>query len=128
MDEDELYQVHLNPHIFIEELPAPSALLEVVIMLDLSGSMTDENKLELQLVLSVALALAFEANPDIRFSIYGHRVKQERVEIVRFHEPGKRLEIKKLFLKRECMSMPMDLLSIMLRRNSGLPHRINYCL
>lgn len=97
LDEDELYQVHLNPHIFIEELPAPSALLEVVIMLDLSGSMTDENKLELQLVLSVALALAFEANPDIRFSIYGHRVKQERVEIVRFHEPGKRLEIKKLF-------------------------------
>ena len=65
LDEDELYRVHLNPHIFIEELPAPSALLEVVIMLDLSGSMTDENKLELQLVLSVALALAFEANPDI---------------------------------------------------------------
>ena len=97
LDEDELYRVHLNPHIFLEELPAPSALLEVVIMLDLSGSMTDENKLELQLVLSVALALAFEANPDIRFSIYGHRVKQERVEIVRFHEPGKRLEIKKLF-------------------------------
>ena len=97
LDEDELYQVPLNTNIFMEELPSPSALLEVVIMLDLSGSMTDENKLELQLVLSVALALAFEANPDIRFSIYGHRVKQERVEIVRFHEPGKRLEIKKLF-------------------------------
>lgn len=97
LDEDELYQVRLNPDLFIEELPAPSASLEVVIMLDLSGSMTDENKLELQLVLSVALALAFEANPDIRFSIYGHRVKQERVEIVKFHEPGKRLEIKKLF-------------------------------
>lgn len=97
LDEDELYQVHFNPHVFVEELPAPSALLEVVVMLDLSGSMTDENKLELQLVLSVALALAFEANPDIRFSIYGHRVRQERVEIVRFHEPGQRLEIKKLF-------------------------------
>lgn len=87
LDEDELYQVRLNPDLFIEELPAPSASLEVVIMLDLSGSMTDENKLELQLVLSVALALAFEANPDIRFSIYGHRVKQERVEIVKFQEP-----------------------------------------
>lgn len=97
LDEDELYRVHFNPHVFMEEFPAPSALLEVVVMLDLSGSMTDENKLELQLVLSVALALSFEANPDIRFSIYGHRVKQERVEIVKFHEPGKRLEIKKLF-------------------------------
>lgn len=97
LDEDELYQVHFNPHIFQEELPIPSALLEVVVMLDLSGSMTDENKLELQLVLSVALALAFEANPDIHFSIYGHRVKQERIEMVRFHEHGRRLEIKKLF-------------------------------
>lgn len=97
LDEDELYQVHFNPNLFIEELPTPSALLEVVVMLDLSGSMTDENKLELQLVLSVALALAFEINPDIRYSIYGHRVKQERIEIVKFHEPGKRLEIKKLF-------------------------------
>ncbi|MDE7073587.1 MAG: VWA domain-containing protein [Odoribacter sp.] len=97
LDEEELYQVHFNPHVFMEEMPAPSALLEVVVMLDLSGSMTDENKLELQLVLSVALALAFEANPDIRFSIYGHRVKQGRVEIVHFHEPGHRLEIKKLF-------------------------------
>lgn len=97
LDEDELYQVHFNPHVFMEELPASSAMLEVVVMLDLSGSMTDGNKLELQLVLSVALALAFNANPDIRFSIYGHRVKQERVEIVRFHEPGRRLELKKLF-------------------------------
>ena len=50
LDEDELYQVHFNPHVFMEEFPAPSAMLEVVIMLDLSGSMTDENKLELQLV------------------------------------------------------------------------------
>lgn len=97
LDEDELYQVHFNPNVFIEELPTPSAMLEVVIMLDLSGSMLDEHKLDMQLVLSVALALAFEANPDIRFSVYGHRVKQERVEIIRFHEPGKRLEIKKLF-------------------------------
>lgn len=97
LDEDELYQVHLNPNIFLEELPVPSAMLEVIVMLDLSGSMTDENKLELQLVLSVALALAFEANPDIRFSIYGHRVKQEHIELVCFHEAGHRLEIKKLF-------------------------------
>lgn len=97
LDEEELYQSHFNPNIFVEELPAPSAMLDVVVMLDLSGSMTDGNKLELQLVLSVALAMAFDANPDIRFSIYGHRVKQERVEVVKFHEPGKRLEIKKLF-------------------------------
>lgn len=97
LDEDELYQVKYNPYVFLEEMPTPSALLEIVILLDLSGSMADGNKLEMQLVLSVALALAFEANPDIRFSIYGHRVRQGRVEIVRFHEPGKRLEIKKLF-------------------------------
>lgn len=97
LDEDELYQVHFNSQIFLEELPAPSALLEVVVMLDLSGSMVDEHKLEMQLVLSVALAIAFDANPDIRFSIYGHRVKQERVEIVKFYEPGKRLNLKKLF-------------------------------
>ncbi len=97
LDEDELYQVHFNSQIFLEELPAPSALLEVVVMLDLSGSMVDEHKLDMQLVLSVALAIAFDANPDIRFSIYGHRVKQERVEIVKFYEPGKRLNLKKLF-------------------------------
>lgn len=97
LDEDELYQVHFNSQIFLEELPAPSALLEVVVMLDLSGSMVDEHKLEMQLVLSVALAIAFDANPDIRFSIYGHRVKQERVEIVKFYEPEKRLNLKKLF-------------------------------
>lgn len=97
LDEDELYQVPFNRQIFVEELPAPSAMLEVVVMLDLSGSMADEDKLEMQLVLSVALALAFEGNPDVRFSIYGHRVKQERVEIVKFHEPGRRLEVRKLF-------------------------------
>ncbi len=97
LDEDELYQVHFNPQVFLEEMPALSALLEVVIMLDLSGSMVDEHKLEMQLVLSVALAIAFDANPDIRFSIYGHRVKQERVEIIKFYEPSKRLNLKKLF-------------------------------
>lgn len=97
LDEDELYQVHFNPNIFIEELPTPSAMLEVMVMLDLSGSMAGDNKLELQLVLSLALAIAFEMNPDIRFSIYGHRVKQGCVEIVKFHEPGRRLDVKKLF-------------------------------
>lgn len=97
LDEDELYQVHFNSQIFLEELPAPSALLEVVVMLDLSGSMVDEHKLEMQLVLSVALAIAFDANPDVCFSIYGHRVKQDRVEIVKFCEPDRRLNVKKLF-------------------------------
>jgi len=111
LDEDELYQAVFNPDIFVEELPAPSAMLEIVIMLDLSGSMTDEDKLELQLVLSVALALAFDANPDIRFAVYGHRVKQERVEIVKFYEPGRRLEIGRLF-SQEGMYVNADGLAI----------------
>ena len=39
LDEDELYQSRYNRNIFFEEVMAPSAILEVVILLDLSGSM-----------------------------------------------------------------------------------------
>lgn len=97
LDEDELYQVKFNSDIFIEELPAPSAMLEVVILLDLSGSMVDACKLEMQTTLVVALALAFDRNPNIRFSIYGHRVNRGRIEMTRYHEAGSRFVLQKLF-------------------------------
>ena len=97
LDDDELYQVSFNRQIFTEELPTLSAMLDIVVLLDLSGSMAEQGKLEMQLLLSVALALAFDSNPNISFSIYGHRFRQGRVEIFRFHEPGCRLEIQKLF-------------------------------
>lgn len=97
LDEDELYQVKFNSDIFVEELPAPSATLEVVILLDLSGSMVDACKLEIQTTLVVALALAFDRNPNIRFSIYGHRVNRGRIEMTRYHEAGSRFVLQKLF-------------------------------
>lgn len=97
LDEDELYQASFNSQIFIEELPVPAANLEIIILLDLSGSMAEDNKLDLQKTLSLALCLAFQGNPHIRFSIYGHRVKQDSLEVVRYYEHGKKFDFKKLF-------------------------------
>lgn len=97
LDEEELYQVSFNSNIFMEELSAPSAALEIIILLDLSGSMVEHEKLRMQMTLSIALALAFEGNPNVRFSIYGHRVNRGRVEIVRYHEAGGRFHLKRLF-------------------------------
>lgn len=97
LDEDELYQVGFNPHIYMEELPSPSAMLEVVILLDLSGSMAEMDKLRMQTTLVAGLALAFDRNPNIRFSIYGHRVNRGRLELTRFHEAGNRFQLQKLF-------------------------------
>lgn len=97
LDEDELHQAKFNPDVFMEELPAPSAMLEVVILLDLSGSMVDAGKLKTQTTLVVGLALAFDRNPNIRFSIYGHRVNRGRIEMTRYHEAGSRFVLQKLF-------------------------------
>lgn len=97
LDEDELYQASFNSHIFMEELPSPSAMLEVVILLDLSGSMVEMDKLQMQTTLAAGLALAFDRNPNIRFSIYGHRVNRGRLELTRFHEAGSRFQLQKLF-------------------------------
>lgn len=97
LDEDELHQAGFNSHIFMEEMPSPSAMLEVVILLDLSGSMVNEDKLKMQTTLVVGLALAFDRNPNIRFSIYGHRVNRGRIEFTRYHEAGGRFQLQKLF-------------------------------
>lgn len=97
LDEDELYQAGFNSHIFMEELPSPSAMLEIVILLDLSGSMAEAGKLEMQTTLVAGLALAFDRCPDIRFSVYGHRVNRGRIELTRYHEAGSRFQLQKLF-------------------------------
>lgn len=98
LDEDELYQVRYNRYIFLEEEYTSSVILEVVILLDLSGSMVTGDKIEMQTVISLALALAFSKYPNlIRFSIYGHRCDTERIEITRFYENGEKLQWGKLF-------------------------------
>ncbi|KIO46023.1 hypothetical protein [Sanguibacteroides justesenii] len=98
LDEDELYQVRYNRYIFQEEEYASSVILEVVILLDLSGSMVTGDKIEMQTVISLALALAFSKYPNlVRFSIYGHRCDTEKIEIVRFYQNGEKLQWGKLF-------------------------------
>lgn len=98
LDEDELYQSRYNRNIFFEEVSAPSAILEVVILLDLSGSMVTGDKISTQIVISSALALAFSKYPNVvYYSIYGHRCGDDGIEIVRFQERGEKLQLGKLF-------------------------------
>ena len=98
LDEDELYQSRYNRNIFFEEVTAPSAILEVVILLDLSGSMCTGDKIPTQIVISSALALAFNKYPNVvYYSIYGHRCGDEGIEVIRFHERGEKLQLGKLF-------------------------------
>ena len=98
LDEDELYQSRYNRNIFFEEVMAPSAILEVVILLDLSGSMCTGDKIPMQIVISSALALAFNKYPNVvYYSIYGHRCGDEGIEIIRFHDRGEKLQLGKLF-------------------------------
>lgn len=98
LDEDELYQSRYNRNIFFEEVMAPSAILEVVILLDLSGSMCTGEKIPTQIVISSALALAFNKYPNaVYYSIYGHRCGDEGIEIIRFHDRGEKLQLGKLF-------------------------------
>ncbi|WP_303181122.1 hypothetical protein [uncultured Butyricimonas sp.] len=98
LDEDELYQSRYNRNIFFEEVLAPYAILEVVILLDLSGSMCTGDKIPLQIVISSALALAFNKYPNVvYYSIYGHRCGDDGIEITRFHDRGERLQLGKLF-------------------------------
>ena len=98
LDEDELYQSRYNRNIFFEEVMAPSAILEVVILLDLSGSMCTGDKISTQIVISSALALAFNKYPNVvYYSIYGHRCGDEGIEIIRFHDRGEKLQLGKLF-------------------------------
>lgn len=98
LDEDELYQSRYNRNIFFEEVTAPSAILEVVVLLDLSGSMCTGDKISMQIVISSALALAFNKYPNVvYYSIYGHRCGGGGIEIIRFHERGEKLQLGKLF-------------------------------
>ena len=98
LDEDELYQSRYNRNIFFEEVMAPSAILEVVILLDLSGSMCTKDKIPLQIEISAGLALAFNKYPNVvYYSIYGHRCGDDGIEITRFHDRGEKLQLGKLF-------------------------------
>lgn len=98
LDEDELYQSRYNRNIFFEEVMAPSAILEVVILLDLSGSMCTKDKIPLQIEIAAGLALAFNKYPNVvYYSIYGHRCGDDGIEITRFHDRGEKLQLGKLF-------------------------------
>lgn len=97
-DEEELHQVRFSRDLFLEEIPAPSVYLEVVILLDLSGSMITGDKIRMQTEISVALALAFEKYANIiPYSLYGHRGSEQGIEIICFKEAGKKLQLEKLF-------------------------------
>lgn len=101
LDEEELYQSRYNRNIFWEETPAPSARLEVVILLDLSGSMVTGDKIAMQTVLAVALVLAFERYANVvTYSVYGHRCDDNGIEVTCFHKPGRRLQLAKLFSQK----------------------------
>lgn len=97
LDEEELYLVALKPEVFMEEVPAPSAMLELIVLLDLSASMSEGKKLSDQIVLSLALALAFDKNPEIRYAVYGHRVNWDNPEIITYHRAGERLKPGRFF-------------------------------
>ena len=101
LDEEELYQSRYNRNIFWEETPAPSARLEVVILLDLSGPMVTGDKIAMQTVLAVALVLAFERYANVvTYSVYGHRCDDNGIEVTCFHKPGRRLQLAKLFSQK----------------------------
>lgn len=98
LDEDDLYQSRFNRNVFWDDWPLPSARLEVIVLLDLSGSMVTGNKLNMQIVMASALALAFERYANtIAYSIYGQRCDDEGIEITCFHRAGNRLQLEKLF-------------------------------
>lgn len=97
-DEDDLYQSRFNRYVFWDELPVPSARLEVVILVDLSGSMVTGNKINMQITMVTALALAFEKYANtVCYSIYGQRCDDNGIEITCFHKAGSRLQLEKLF-------------------------------
>lgn len=98
LDEDELYQSAFNRNIFSEEVPVSSSILEVVVLLDLSGSMITDDKIPTQIILSTALALAFDRYSHVvHYSVYGHRCDDNGVEITCFHEDGRKLQINRFF-------------------------------
>mgnify|MGYP000599330687 FL=1 len=98
LDEEELYQSRFNKNVFWEEILLPAISLEIVVLLDLSGSMVTGNKIPMQITLSLALALAFEKYANsISYSIYGHRCDDEGIEITCFHKRGTPFRMHKLF-------------------------------
>lgn len=98
LDEEELYQSRFNKNVFWEEIPLPTVALEIILLLDLSGSMITGGKIPMQITLSLALALAFEKYTNcVSYSIYGHRCDEEGIEITCFHKRGTPFKIHKLF-------------------------------
>lgn len=98
LDEEELYQSRFNKYIFYEEVPTFSALLEIILLLDLSGSMVTGDKIALQTELTLALVLAFERYANtVTYAVYGHRCDDDGIEITCFHEPGQRLQLAGFF-------------------------------
>lgn len=97
-DEEDLYQSRFNRNVFYEEQPLPAARLDVVILLDLSGSMVTGKKMDMQAVMAAGLSLAFEKYANtVRYSVYGHRCDEEGLQIVCFHRAGTRLRLEKFF-------------------------------
>lgn len=98
LDEEELYQSRFNKNVFWEEILLPAISLEIVVLLDLSGSMVTGGKIPMQITLSLALALAFEKYANsISYSIYGHRCDDDGIEITCFHKRGTPFRMHKLF-------------------------------
>lgn len=71
-DEDEVANVRFSRDVFMDELPAEDYSLDVILLLDCSGSMSSYRSIEKQRIISCALADAFSKYPQVNLQVYGH--------------------------------------------------------
>ena len=73
LDEDELYSLKSgNTHVFYEEEPARGWNLDLMILIDESGSMGCDRKIGNARIAAMALVMAFQHQKHVNMFVYGH--------------------------------------------------------
>lgn len=80
LDEEDLYQAPFNRNVFMDEVTSTESSLEIVVSLDLSGSMSNSRRLRDAKIMALALIKAFNGAQGVKIQVFGHSANNKHYE------------------------------------------------
>lgn len=112
LDEEDLYQAPFNRNIFMDEVISTKSFLEIIVSLDLSGSMGISKRLRDAKTMVLALIKAFHGAQGVKIQVFGHSANIKHfdsldVGITEILTDYKKFDLNR-FLKLGCQSNNAD--------------------
>jgi len=86
IDEDELYSIGFNDMIFKEENVSPGVEFDLWILIDESGSMSDNRKRDTAVIAALTFALSVIGSSVVNLYVYGHAQRDVKAKMIQMYE------------------------------------------